>query len=376
MTKIKKNIFFIIKVASALVIFLAIVLFIYAAFFFNAPPIEKKIVKNEIIEEEILKEEERLIKEKRLKEKEEEQKLKEKKISKEVKTTLKDGLFATVGNKAITRSDIVNEIKSILILNNMNYSDETRKELQQMAVKSVIKRNIKEIEINKHDFLEFSQSDLNFHLNRIAKNANMDLVTLKNVCLAQGLDFSILEDHMKVELLWNSLVFYLYRNKISIDQDEIDEKLKLNQNKKEFNEYLISEIVVKSVEKEKLESMIEDMKKQIEVEGFKNVAIKLSLSESAINGGDLGWISEKKLTEKFKLILSNTPVGSITEPIIIKDNILIFEVRDKRKISEEINLEDLKNQLVESEKTKMLNMYSKQHYENVKRAVSIKFFNE
>ena len=111
MTKIKKNIFFITKAASALVIFLALVLFIYAAFFFNAPPIEKKIVKNEIIEEEILKEEERIIKEKRLKEKKEEQKLNEKKISKKVKTTLKDGLFATVGNKAITRSDIFNEIK-------------------------------------------------------------------------------------------------------------------------------------------------------------------------------------------------------------------------------------------------------------------------
>ena len=55
---------------------------------------------------------------------------------------------------------------------------------------------------------------------------------------------------------------------------------------------------------------------------------------------------------------------------------MFFEVRDKRKISEEINLEDLKNQLVESEKTRMLNMYSRQHYENVKRAVSIKFFNE
>ena len=376
MTKIKKNIFFITKAASALVIFLALVLFIYAAFFFNAPPIEKKIVKNEIIEEEILKEEERLIKEKKLKEKEEEQKLKEKKISKEVKTTLKDGLFATVGNKAITRSDILNEIKSILILNNMNYSDETRKELQQMAVKSVIKRNIKEIEINKHDFLEFSQSDLNFHLNRIAKNANMDLVTLKNVCLAQGLDFSIVEDHMKVELLWNSLVFYLYRNKISIDQDEIDEKLKLNQNKKEFNEYLISEIAVKAVEKDKLESMIKNIKRSIEIEGFKNVAMKLSISESAVSGGDLGWVNENKLAKKFRSILSNTPVGGLSQAILLNENIFIYKVRDKRKIEKEINLEELKNQLVESEKTKVLNMHSRSHYDNLRRLVSIKFFNE
>ena len=376
MIKIKKKIFFIIKAASALVIFLALVLFIYAAFFFNAPPIEKKIVKNEIIEEEILKEEERLIKEKRLKEKKEEQKLKEKKISKKVKTTLKDGLFATVGNKAITRSDIFNEIKSILILNNMNYSDETRKELQQMAVKAVIKRNIKEIEIDKHDFLQFSQTDLNYHLNRMAKNANVDLPTLKKICMANGLKFSILEDQMKVELLWNSLIFQIYRDKISVNLDEIDKQLKLNQNKKEFNEYLISEIAVKAVEKDKLESMVKNIKRSIEIEGFKSVAMKLSISESAVSGGDLGWVNENKLAKKFRLILSNTPVGGLSQAILLNENIFIYKVRDKRKIEKEINLEELKNQLVESEKTKMLNMHSRSHYDNLRRLVSIKFFNE
>ena len=137
MIKIKKKIFFVIKSAFALVIFLTLVLFFYAAFFFDPSSIERKTVKNEIIEEEQLIEEEERLKE------EEKQKLKEKTKIKQVKTTLKDGLYATVGNKAITRSDILNEIKSILILNNMSYSDEKRQELQQMAVKSVIKRNIK-----------------------------------------------------------------------------------------------------------------------------------------------------------------------------------------------------------------------------------------
>ena len=377
MIKIKKKIFFVIKSAFALVIFLTLVLFFYAAFFFDPSSIERKTVKNEIIEEEQLIEEEekRLIEEERLKE-EEKQKLKEKTKIKQVKTTLKDGLYATVGNKAITRSDILNEIKSILILNNMNYSDEKRQELQQMAVKSVIKRNIKEIEIDKNDFLEFSQTDLNFHLNRLASNANMDLATLKNICISNGLDFSIIENKMKIELLWNSLIFHLYRNKVSVNLGEIDKQLKLNQNKKEFNEYLISEIVVKAVEKDKLESMIKDIKKKIEIEGFKNVAMKLSISESAMSGGDLGWLNENKLAEKFRSILSNTPIGSLSKPILLNKNILIFKVRDKRKIKKETNLEELKNQLVDSEKTKMLNMYSRSHYDKLRRLISIKFFNE
>ena len=387
MIKIKKKIFFIIKTAFALVIFLTLVLFFYAAFFFDTSSIERKTVKNEITEEETLIEEERLIEEKRLIEEErlieekrlkeeDKQKLKKKTKTKQVKTTLKDGLYATVGNKAITRSDIMNEIKSILILNNMSYSDDKRQELQQMAVKSVIKRNIKEIEIDKNDFLQFNQTDLNFHLNRLAKNANMDLDTLKSICKANGLDFSILEDQLKVELLWNSLIFQIYRNKISVDLDEIDKQLKLNQNKKEFNEYLISEIVVKAVEKDKLESMIKDIKKRIEIEGFKNVAMKLSVSQSAMNGGDLGWLNENKLAEKFRPILSNTPIGSLSKPILLNKNILIFKVRDKRKIKKEINLEELKNQLVVTEKTKILNMYAKSHYENLVRSTPIKFFNE
>ena len=381
MIKIKKKIFFIIKAAFALVIFLTLVLFFYAAFFFDPSSIERKAVKNEIIEEERLIEEkrlieeERLIEEKRLKE-EDKQKLKEKTKIKQVKTALKDGLYATVGNKAITRLDIMNEIKSILILNNMSYSDDTRQELQQMAVKSVIKRNIKEIEIDKNDFLQFSQTDLNFHLNRLASNANMDLATLKNICISNGLDFSIIENQMKIELLWNSLIFHLYRNKISINLSEIDKQLKLNQNKKEFNEYLISEIIVKAVKKDKLESMIKDIKKRIEIEGFKNVAMKLSISESAMSGGDLGWVNENKLAKKFRSILFNTPVGGFSKPILLNENILIFKVRDKRKIEKEINLEELKNQLVESEKTKMLNMHSRSHYDNLRRLVTIKFFNE
>ena len=83
-----------------------------------------------------------------------------------------------------------------------------------------------------------------------------------------------------------------------------------------------------------------------------------------------------RLRKKFRSILSNTPIGSLSKPILLNENILIFKVRDKRKIEKEINLEELKNQLVDSEKTKMLNMYSRSHYDNLRRLISIKFFNE
>ena len=289
---------------------------------------------------------------------------------------IKDGLFITVGDRAVTKLDIINEIKIIIILNNMSYSEDKREQLQEMAINSIIKKSIKEIETSKNDFLEFSQNDLNNELNRLANRINMDVETLKNICITNELDFSIITDQIKTELLWNSLIFYLYRDRLSINLNEIDEQLKLNQNKKEFEEFLISEIVVQSVEKDKLKSKIEEIKNQIEIEGFENSAMNLSISQTAEKGGDLGWVNENEISKKFKSKILNTSIGNISEPILLKEGILFFKVRDKRKIKNEINLDELKNQMVNSEKTKILNMYSMSHYDNLRRSVAIKFFDE
>ena len=293
-----------------------------------------------------------------------------------VNAEIKDKLFLTVGNKAVTTLDVMNEIKVILILNNMSYDDQKREELHKMAITSLIKRSVKEIEINKHDFLEYNENDYINELTKLANNINMDLETLKKICNSNELDFSIVQNQMKTELLWNSLIFYLYKNRISINLNEIDEQLKLSQNKKEIEEFLISEIILKRVENDKVKSRIEEIINQIETEGFEAVAMKSSISSSATKGGDLGWLNENQISKKFRSNITNTPVGSLAEPILLNEGILIFKLRDKRKIKNETDLEILKNQLVTTEKTKILNMYSTSHYDRLRRSVSIKFFDE
>jgi len=370
--KIKKIIFFTIKSGLALVTLLTLVLFFYAAFFFEPPTVEKKTVENEAIKSEQLSD---IEEEKRLR-KEEEQRLKKAQAQKKikVKTSIEDGLYATVGNKAITRSDIVNEIKVILILNNKRFSEDERKELQQIAIKSIIKRSIKKIEIERNNYLEFNKQDLKKELLRLANNINIDVDTLKNIFSSNELDFSILENQIKTDLLWNSLIFQLFKNKISINLGEIDEQLKLIQNKKEIKEYLISEIVIKPVEKDKLESVIVELKNRIKIEGFESVAVSLSISDSATRNGDLGWVNENIISKKLLSTIANTPVGNISKPILLPNAILIFKVRDKRKIEKNINLEETKNVLINSEKERILNMHSSSHYNNLRRSISIKFF--
>ena len=280
----------------------------------------------------------------------------------------------TIGDKPITKSDLVDEIKIILILNNESYDNEKRDILHELAVKSTIKRTIKDIELERNNYYKLSDKDIINELTKLASNLFIDLDTLKNIFESNNLDFSKVENQVKTELYWNSLIFELYKHNLNINQTEIEDRLKLIQNKKELDEYLISEIVINKTQSDMIDLEIEELKNKIENDGFENVAKELSISESALKGGDLGWINENIISEKVKTVLINTQVGEISSPIILDEGILIFKVRDKRKISKYGSLEDMKNQLIRSEKSKILNMYSKSHYDKVIRSISIKFF--
>ena len=287
---------------------------------------------------------------------------------------IKDSIFATVGNKVITKSDIINEIKIILILNGTSYSEEIKDQLDQAAIQSVIKRTIKKIEIEKYDSLRFNPKDVDRELEQLASNLNIDLDTLEQTLIANRINLSVINDQISTDLLWNSLIFLLYKDRLSINLNEIEDQLQMLDQNKEINEYLISEIIIKPISKENLEVKLKEIYNEIEIKGFDNVAIEKSISETAIKGGDLGWINENTIAKEFREKIVKTSIGKISEPIFLPQGILFFKIRDKRTLKKFISLEDTKNQLVGAKKMKILNMYSLSHYDKLIRNISIVYY--
>jgi|TARA_B110000438_G_C15820360_1_gene654086 parvulin-like peptidyl-prolyl isomerase len=287
---------------------------------------------------------------------------------------IKDSLYATVGNKAITSSDIMNEIKTILILNNKPFSADEKQQLEAAAIQSAIQRNIKQIEIDKHPNLSFSNLDLNNQLNILAKNINMSMEVFKETFQRNNVNFSIVKNRITTELLWNSLIFQIYKNNLIIDENEIIEQLSFIKTKKNIDEFLLSEIIIKIEEKNMIESKIKKIKEKIEIEGFEKVAMSSSISGSAERGGDLGWVSENVIANNLKTAIFNTPVGELSKAILLPDGILIFKVKDKRSVKTEMDIEKVKDQLVNNEKEKLLKMYSMSHYDKLRRSVSIDYY--
>ena len=288
--------------------------------------------------------------------------------------SVSDSLFATVGNKALTKFDIVKELKLILIINGQSFSEDRRIQLESAAVNSAIKNTIKRMEIEKYNDLSYDKDDLNKELVKIASNLDMDVDLLRSTLLANEIEFSYLTEQIQTELLWNSLIFNIYKDRVSINIDEINEQLELIQSAKETYEYLISEIIINPVTEDMRQNKINEVKEKIKLDGFEQTAVDLSISETGLKGGDLGWINENVLSKQFKSKIVMTKVGEISEPVILKEGILFFKVRDKRKIEKFSSLEKAKDQLVKSQKTKILNMFSLTHYDNLKRTISIEYY--
>ena len=127
MIYIKKIIYFIITSSLTLIVLLTLVLFLYAAFFFEPPTVEKKTEENQITksEESFTLPIEEVEPEKKIEEVEPKKEIVKVNAPK-VEAAIKDSLFAVVCNKAITQSDIINEIKIILILTGRSFSEDIK----------------------------------------------------------------------------------------------------------------------------------------------------------------------------------------------------------------------------------------------------------
>ena len=92
---------------------------------------------------------------------------------------------------------------------------------------------------------------------------------------------------------------FSFGKKIIVDEKEVNEELKNYLTDKGIKEYELAEIELISEGIIKDQNKINEVQKQIALNGFKDAAVKYSVSPNAFDGGNIGWISEKTLSQKF-----------------------------------------------------------------------------
>ena len=139
-------------------------------------------------------------------------------------------------------------------------------------------------------------------------------------------------------------------------------------------EYKISEILLNFNNDEEKENIINKINDQISKIGFEDTALKFSESTSAVNKGDLGWVNSNAFTEKISKSIIKLKINEVSEPIQIANSIIFIKLKDK-KITEILDeqTEDLKNQIINSKKNELFNLYSTSHLSKIRNNSSIQY---
>ena len=182
--------------------------------------------------------------------------------------------------------------------------------------------------------------------------------------------FTQVKQKIKIELLWNDLIYKKYGKQIKINEKFLTEKIKSYENK-EQKEYLLSEIVFKKNKEQSLNDLINQIKLSINDIGFDNTANVYSISQSSKLGGKLGWINVNGLNKLVVEKLNFLSPGDFTDVIKLGNNYVILKINQIRINKIKINKEKELEKLIQIETNKQLNQFSRIYFDKSKMNYSI-----
>jgi predicted CopG family antitoxin len=151
-----------------------------------------------------------------------------------LQSEIKNKIVVKVGESLITSIDVQNEIVTNLIIANQEVTAENINNNKNYAIKNLINKKIKRNEINKYEINNYSKKDLQDFITKIAKNLNTNQNGLKEIFKKTNIDYQIFIEKHETELLWNTLIFQLYRNQTNINVIDVDNEVaKIKGNKSE-----------------------------------------------------------------------------------------------------------------------------------------------
>ena len=284
-------------------------------------------------------------------------------------------ILRKINNEIITNVDVELEYNYLVALNN-DLKNVSKSEGLKIAEDSLLREKIKLDEIKKNFLIEnFKDNDLlNNILISFYKQLNLkNELEFNNYLKDFGLSIGEVKNKIKIEVLWNQLIGQKYMNQIDIDEQALKKKIKKDKlNFVDVIEYDLSEIVFQAKDQKELNSKINEIKLNIDMNGFSAAANRFSTANSSKFGGKIGKVKENQLSNQIQKELNKKDIGEITNPIKIGSGFIILYINDKKISKLEESEEDLLKKMIQFEKAKQFDQFSLIYFNKVKINTIIK----
>ena len=285
---------------------------------------------------------------------------------------LENKILFKVNNEIITTIDIFEEIRFLKSFNpeisNLNETD-----LFEISKNSILRDKVKKIEIM--NFVKELKVDdkflLGFIKNKYSKIGINSIEKLENYLSDNNLNRENIMEKFYIQIIWNDLIFQKFKNKVVIDKEKIKNEILKNPQKKYQKELLLSEITFSPNNKKNFQIKYEKILQDIESLGFKKTALIHSNSDTAANGGLIGWIKEDNLNKNVKEIISKLSTGQFSKPIRTSSGFIIIKIEDEKEYKSNFNLNEKVDEVIKFKTNNQLDQFSSMYFNKLKKNLVI-----
>jgi peptidyl-prolyl cis-trans isomerase SurA len=244
-------------------------------------------------------------------------------------------IVAVVNGDVISAQDVDNRRRLFALSTGLPMAPDVLQNLTPQIIKQLIDEKLRLQEIERRR-IAVSDQDIAHAIGEIEHRNNMPAGALRQKLQADGVAMRTLVDQIRVQLGWARVLHQLMGPRTQIGAADIADREAELKAETGQPEYEVGEIFI-PVEGARAageagkfaETVIGELR---EGAPFPVAAAQFSQSQTALQGGDLGWVQADSLDPEVLRVLNEMPVGAISNPIPVPGGIDIVTLRGKRLV--------------------------------------------
>jgi len=244
-------------------------------------------------------------------------------------------IVAAVNGDVVSRGDVEARARLYAMSAGLPVTPDIIARLTPQVTRQLIDEKLRLQEIQKRKIV-VSDKDIAAAINSVESRNNMPVGALRARLSAAGVDMRTLIDQVRVQLGWTRVLRDQLGNLTEPSRADIADQERLLKGQTGQQEFRVSEIflpVTNPAQDGEVKSFADTIIGQLRGGApFPVVAAQFSQAQTALDGGDLGWVQAIQLDPEVAALVAQMPDGAIANPIKVPGGYMIATVRGKRLI--------------------------------------------
>jgi peptidyl-prolyl cis-trans isomerase SurA len=245
------------------------------------------------------------------------------------------GIAAVVNDEIVSAYDVKLRQDVILSSAGIKPTKEARRKNRAQVLRSLINEKLQLQEAKRLNII-VSSSEIERAKRRIETQNKLQTGTFSEFMRERGLPEAAVIGQLRSEIAWNTVLRRKLNPKIQISDEEVAEVFARFNKSQGLQERQIAEIFL-PVDTPKQEAEVASTTQRLVAQmkkgtPFTAIARQFSQSNTARNGGVVGWILEGQLAPELESALTGMRIGTITKPIRTPEGYYILFLRSLRRV--------------------------------------------